>query len=255
MAAVLERILETKRREISTMRSRSLPSRFQPRPKDLKRKLNEPLHILAEIKFKSPSAGPLSTDLSVAKRAAAYERAGASVVSVLCDSTFFGGTYEHLTEARDHCELPLLCKEFVLDEVQLDWAHAFGADFVLLIARYLGPLDLCRLYAAAVERDLTPVVEIGTHEEARGVKALGAKVIGVNARDLDTLVMDARRASDVLNSLDLTLTRLHLSGLKKPSDVVSARDSGVDGALIGEVLMREADPEPLLRALVQAAHP
>jgi len=255
MAAILERILETKRGEIAAMHSRSLPSRFRPRPKNLKRKSNEPLHILAEIKFKSPSAGPLSTDLSVAKRAQAYERAGASVVSVLCDSTFFGGTYEHLTEARDHCELPLLCKEFVIDEVQLDWAYAFGADFVLLIARCLGPADLSRLYAAAVERDLTPVVEIVTHEEATWVKALGAKVIGVNARDLDTLVMDAQRPSEVLTSLDLSLTRFRLSGLKKPSDVATARDSGVDGVLIGEVLMREANPEPLLRALVQAGHP
>jgi indole-3-glycerol phosphate synthase len=255
MAAILGRILETKRQEIAVMRSRSLPSRFRPRTKNLKRKLNEPLHILAEIKFKSPSAGPLSTDLSVAKRAEAYERAGASVVSVLCDSTFFGGTYEHLTEARDHCELPLLCKEFVLDEVQLDWAYAFGADFVLLIARCLGPVDLCRLHAAAVERDLTPLVEIATKEEAAWVKALGAQVIGVNARDLDTLIMDAEGCSDILDGIDIAATRLRLSGLKKPSDVVGARDSGLDGALIGEVLMREANPEPLLRALVEAGHP
>lgn len=255
MSRVLERILETKRTEIATTRSRKAPSRFAPRPVNLKRRSQEPLRIFAEIKFKSPSAGALSTALSVAQRAAIYEHAGASVVSVLCDSTFFGGEYEHLTEARDNCGLPLLCKEFVIDEVQLDWACLFGADLVLLIARCLNPDKLARLHAAALERRLTPLVEIVTREEAQWAKDIDARVIGFNARDLDTLVMDTERASDVLSSLDASLVRLRLSGLKTPSDVAEVRDSGLDGALVGEVLMREADPEPLLRSLVRAGRP
>lgn len=255
MAAVLERIIDNKRSEIAQLRKQRPPVRFSPRPVNLKRSLGDPLRILAEIKFKSPSAGALSTELSVAERAKAYERGGASVVSVLCDSMFFGGAFEHLTEARENCGLPLLCKEFVIDEVQLDWAHAFGADLVLLIARCLGPAELARLHAAALDRALTPLVEIANREEAEWAGALPEPIIGVNARDLDNLGMDSQRASDVLSRLGPSLTRLHLSGLKTPEDIARTRDSGVDGALIGEVLMRDANPEQLLRAFVQAAHP
>jgi len=252
MSTVLQRILDTKREEIKGMRSQSVRSRFAPRRVTLKRSASEPLNILAEIKFKSPSAGLLSNRLSVAERAAAYERAGASAVSVLCDTTYFGGSYEHLVEARNSCELPLLCKEFVLDEIQLDWARAFGADLVLLIARCLGQDELRRLHRAALDRELTPLVEIATLDEVTRVQDLEVTTVGVNARDLATLTMDAARAHHILNSLEPTLTRLHLSGLKTPDDVSHTRSSGVDGALIGEVLMREEDPEPLLRSLVQA---
>src|ERR1039457_6963841 len=132
MASVLARILEAKRTEISSMRGRMLPAPPNLRHCDLKRVLPQPIRVLAEIKFRSPSAGVLSSHLSVTERAASYERAGASVVSVLCDEQFFGGTYEHLAIAKQACGLPILCKEFVLDEVQLDWARAFGADAVLL---------------------------------------------------------------------------------------------------------------------------
>jgi indole-3-glycerol phosphate synthase len=157
--------------------------------------------------------------------------------------------------ARNACSLPLLCKEFVLDEIQLDYARAFGADLVLLIARYLDPDVLVGLHGAAIERNLTPLVEIATLEEARWIRQLDVPVVGVNARDLDTLALDASRARSVLESLDVSLSRIHLSGLKTPRDVANTRELGVDGALIGEVLMREANPEPLLRRLVEAASP
>ncbi len=255
VAAILDRIIETKRSEVVQLRKQRPTVRFSPRAVKLKRSPGDPLRILAEIKFRSPSAGALSTELSVSERAKAYERGGASVVSVLCDSTFFGGAYEHLIEARDNCSLPLLCKEFVIDEVQLDWAHACGADLVLLIARCVGPEELVRLHAAALERNLTPLVEIANHEEAGWARALPEPIIGVNARDLDNLQMDSQRASDVLSQLGPSLTRLHLSGIKTPEDVTRTQNSGVDGALIGEILMRDANPEARLRSLVQAAHP
>ena len=253
VTAVLDRILEAKRQEVVALRARRLPSPPRTRSVGLKRNSDEPLRMFAEIKFKSPSAGPLSTALSVGERAAAYERAGASVVSVLCDSNFFGGAYEHLTLARESCSIPLLCKEFVIDEIQLDCARAFGADLVLLIARCLGPEALHRFHRAAIERGLTPLVEIATLEEAAWVRDLDAPSVGVNARDLDTLEMDASRASLILKSLHPSLVRIHLSGLKTPTDIAGIRESGVDGALVGEVLMRESNPEPLLRRLVEAA--
>ena len=253
MTAGLARILEWKLDEIAGTRGRPLPAPPPLRSFDLRRRQGQPLRILAEIKFKSPSAGDLSSLMSVAERASCYERSGASVVSVLCDAQFFGGSFEHLAIARQACNLPILCKEFVIDEVQLDWARAFGADMVLIIARCLTRNSLERLHRAATKRGLVPLVEIATLDEASWVEELDCPIVGVNARDLDTLQMDSARATAVLNGVTSSRTRIHLSGLKTPNDVSQVAQSGVDAALIGEVLMLQEDPEPLLRSLVQAA--
>jgi indole-3-glycerol phosphate synthase len=148
--------------------------------------------------------------------------------------------------------VPLLAKEFVLDEAQLDWAGAAGADAVLLIARILPAARLGALHRAARARGLTPVVEVATEEELSVAEGCGAAVIGVNARDLDTLVMDAERAAHILSRIPREVVRLHLSGIRTEVDAASVARGGVDGALIGEGLMRVADPRPLLRALLAA---
>src|SRR5688572_22982795 len=129
---VLAKILDTKRSELAELRRRPLPAPPPLRPVRLSRAAGAPLALITEIKRRSPSAGALSTVLSVAERARAYERAGASMLSVLCDRPYFDGEYAHLAEARAATSLPILCKEFVLDESQLDAARAFGADAVLL---------------------------------------------------------------------------------------------------------------------------
>jgi indole-3-glycerol phosphate synthase len=251
--SLLARILDTKRQELAAGRHRRLPTPPVLRPVNLRRAPGEPLRILAEIKPKSPSAGQLSTRLSVSERATAYERGGSSMISVLCDHEFFGGSYENLTRARDACGLPLLCKEFVIDELQLDWARAFGADAVLLIVRCLEGESLAQLHAAAVARGLITLVEIASVEEARLVTDLAIPVIGVNARDLNTLEMNSTQAQNILHALPEAATRLHFSGIKSADDVKAVSHTGVDAALIGEVLMRRDDPLPLLTDLVQAA--
>lgn len=250
---VLASILQSKRSALAELAARRLPVPPPRRPVTLKRASGEPLRLIAEIKRKSPSAGALSTRLSVAERASAYERSGASMVSVLCDGPFFDGSFQDLTLAREACSLPLLCKDFVIDVVQLDAARAYGADAVLLIVRCLEPATLVELTRGARERDLVPFVEVATEEEAQRALDCGAELIGVNARDLDSLVMDVARAERVLRALPSTLTRVHLSGLSSPEKVAAVLDAGVDAALVGEVLMREDDPEPLLRSLSLAA--
>src|SRR5690606_750310 len=130
-------ILQAKWAELPELRRRRLPAPPSVRPADLRRGPRQPLRLIAEIKRRSPSAGALSTELSVPARAVAYERAGAHMMSVLCDWQFFGGRYEDLAAARDATDLPVLCKEFVLDECQLDAAQAYGASAVLLIVRCL----------------------------------------------------------------------------------------------------------------------
>jgi indole-3-glycerol phosphate synthase len=251
-AGVLLRILDQKRAELSELRARKLPAPPGPRPFSLRRKAGA-VQLIGEIKFRSPSAGPLSTVLSASERARAYERAGASMVSVLCDARFFDGSFAHLAEARAACDLPLLCKEFVIDESQLDAAVAYGADAVLLIVRCLTVARLNALTLAARERRLEPFVEVVTDEESKAAVDAGASLIGVNARDLDTLEMDAERPARMLAALPASATRVHLSGIARPEDVRRLAASPADAALIGEALMREEQPEARLRSLVDAA--
>jgi indole-3-glycerol phosphate synthase len=251
---LLAEILAQKQSELAALRARALPAPPRPRPVSLGRADNAGrLSLIGEIKRRSPSAGMLSSALGVAERARAYERGGAAMLSVLCDAHFFDGEYEHLALARAATELPLLCKEFVIDEVQLDAARAFGADAVLLIVRCLTPERTAELIQAARARELVPFVEVMTDAELRVALDGGAELIGVNARDLDTLVMDAARAAQVLAAIPPGVVRVRLSGLAKPHDVTRIRQSGADAALVGEALMRADDPEPLLRSLVAAA--
>ena len=249
---LLSRILAQKHAELPALRAQKLPDSPGPRPFSLRRAAGN-LQLIAEIKFRSPSAGALSTALSVSERARAYQRGGASMISVLCDTSFFDGGFAHLAEARAACEVPLLCKEFVIDECQLDAAVAYGADAVLLIVRCLTEQRLRELTRAARERKLEPFVEVMTDEESQMAVDAGASLIGVNARDLDALVMDATRAARVLAALPPSATRVRLSGIAQPEDVERVAASPADAALIGETLMREDQPEARLRALVAAA--
>jgi indole-3-glycerol phosphate synthase len=250
---ILEKIIAQKQHELPALRARRLPPPPPRRPLRLAREAaTDPLKLIAEIKHRSPSAGQLSTALSVPERAAAYARSGASMLSVLCDAHFFDGEYEHLRLARAATSLPLLCKEFVIDEVQLDAARSFGADAVLLIVRCLTPARTAALIAGARERQLEPFVEVATEDEVKVAIDGGADLVGVNARDLDALVMDGARAARVLAAIPKGVVRVHLSGLSKPEDVARIAASGADAALVGEALMRADDPEPLLRSLVAA---
>jgi indole-3-glycerol phosphate synthase len=250
--SVLDEILRNKRAEIVGLRGLPLPPPPPRRSVQLGRARAEGLRFIAEIKQRSPSAGELSTRLDVGERAAAYERGGAHMISVLCDATFFGGAYEHLARARAATTLPILCKEFVIDEVQLDRARSYGADAVLLIARCLEPARFRSLAGAARERGLEVLAEVHAPAEVPVVLAAGATLVGVNARDLDTLVLNAEQAQRILADLPESVTRVHLSGLHTEAQVAAVAASPVDAVLIGECLMRQDDPTDLLARLVAA---
>lgn len=252
---ILDRILAQKRVEIAAFGPPAVP--FGPRGALVRERLGAPgaLRLIAEIKHRSPSAGSLSTALTVEERALVYAR-HAAMISVLCDETFFDGGWDHVTRARRALDdaglaVPVLAKEFVLAERQIDEAAARGADAVLLIARIVTPERLAALHAHAVALGLEPLVEVVSEEEV--VAAGTAHVLGVNARDLDTLRMDAARAARVLAAIPAGRVALHLSGLKTPADVAAIARSGVQGALIGEALMRAEDPGATLAALAEAA--
>lgn len=255
---VLSRIVETKQAEIAALRGVPAPA---PRPRRpsldpyevLHRPAGRPLALLAEIKPRSPSAGELSRALSPADRGRAYERAGAAGISVLTDAPFFGGSYADLAAVSDAVRVPTLCKDFVLDEVQLAHAAASGASLVLLIVRILPDALLAELVTAARRHHLAPLVEVATHDELARALSAGARIIGVNARDLDTLEMDRARAASVLAAIPDGRIAIHLSGLSSPEDVAAIAKGRADAALLGEALMRKDDPEPLLASLVAAA--
>lgn len=263
-SAVLDRILAAKRGEVEGLEippgARGVP--VLPFAERMRRGRGEPLRLIAEVKRRSPSAGPLSTALSPAARALAYVRAGASAVSVLCDAAFFDGSWDHVAAVRDAFEaagarVPILAKEFVLDERQVVMAERVGADAVLLIVRVLGAQRTRALVDEARARGIEPLVEVATEAELAVALDSGATVVGVNARDLDTLVMDAERARRVVAQVPARCVALYLSGLRSDGDIDDLALLPIDGALVGETLMRVDDPTAPLEAMVAAArrHP
>jgi indole-3-glycerol phosphate synthase len=259
--SLLASILEAKRREVSSLGALG-PAGVRREPLDPVAALSRPkdgeLRLVAEIKLRSPSAGRLSRALTPPERALAYARAGASMVSVLCDAPFFDGSWEHLEQARAALDaakaaVPLLAKEFVVDERQIQQARCRGADAVLLIARIVSTQRLLELAAHARSEHVEPFVEVRDDAELDAALAAQARIVGVNARDLDTLEMDTARARRVLDRIPRGIVAVHLSGLREARDVAEMSASRADAALIGEALMRDDDPGPRLHAMVQAA--
>lgn len=250
--SLLREILAQKRDEIVRLRRQTLPVAPERRSVKLKRGPGEPLALIAELKRRSPSAGPLSTVLDVSARARVYERSGARMLSVLTDRRWFDGDFSDLTLAREATALPILCKEFVIDESQLDMARAHGADAVLLIVRFIEDASrLAELVQAARSRELEPLVEIASDREALVALDSGASLVGVNARDLDDLSLDPERAKRVLSGLPDSVVRLHFSSLKTPDDVGRVAEGQADAALVGEALMRLDDPRELCLDMVR----
>ncbi len=180
------------------------------------------------------------------------------MVSVLCDGPFFDGAWEHLGAARNRLDaaastVPLMAKEFIFDERQVEEARDRGADGVLLIARIVTPSRLAALAAAARAERLEPVVEVVDERELTVAMTAGARVVGVNARDLDTLEMDADRTARVLAAIPSGVAAIHLSGLRNAPAVGEVARGRADAALVGEALMRLDDPRPLLRDMLAAA--
>lgn len=254
---LLDEILALKHREAEALarEHHRRPADWEVRPvlPALKRQRDERLRLITEIKFRSPSAGPLSQKLSPENRARVYEASGASMISVLTDARYFDGAFEHLAGARGAASIPLLCKDFVVAPSQVEKAWASGADAVLVIVRCL-PNDALDLVMRAVrDLGLEAFVEVTDEAELERALAAGARLVGVNARDLDTLAMDADRAARVIGKIPLDVVAVHLSGLKGPDDAARIAASRADAALVGEALMRADDPAPLLQAMLERA--
>lgn len=197
--------------------------------------------IVAEFKRRSPSAGAIRRGARAAAIATAYEAAGAAAISVLTDAAF-DGSLDDLREARDATSLPLLRKDFVIDPVQVLEARAAGADAVLLIARALDGSGLRALLAAAAEWGLTALVEVHDERELDAALGAGARVVGVNNRDLATFRTDLAVTERLAARVPAEVVLVSESGFRGADDVRWAGSLGVDAVLAGERIMSDADP-------------
>lgn len=204
------------------------------------------VNVIAECKRRSPSRGVLRREYDPVAVARGYERAGAAAVSVLTEPGFFDGSLAHLSAVREAVSLPLLRKDFIVDEYQLLEARAHGADAVLLIVAALEPAALRRLHARAVELGLAPLVEVHDVAELRHALEAGAGIIGVNNRNLRTLEVDVRASHEIARELPAGVIAVSESGLKSEADLRELRALGYSAFLIGERFMTADDPAAAL---------
>lgn len=212
--------------------------------------IDEGISLIAEMKRASPSKGPIRPEATVTDVVQAYQEAGARAVSVLTEPSYFGGSLDDLVEARGACELPLLRKDFVVDEYQLLEARAAGADAVLLIVAALEPERLAALMSAASELGMDSLVEVHDEEEVEAALEAGAEVIGINNRDLHSLEVDLETTFTLLADIPAGTVVVAESGITTPEDVERLERAGVDAILVGEALMRADDPVQAVRELL-----
>lgn len=197
--------------------------------------------IIAEFKRKSPSKGIINDRASVADVVIAYEKFGAAAVSVLTDEAFFGGTSMDFSTARSLLNIPLLRKEFIIDEYQVVETKAMGADLILLIAACLSPAEVKSLSKAAAKLGLEILLELHDEEEI-GHICDEVTHIGINNRNLNSFSVNIDRSIEMAHALPAGKFRIAESGISTPEQVDLFRDKGFDGFLIGENFMKEADP-------------
>jgi indole-3-glycerol phosphate synthase len=258
---ILDAILAHKRQEVDARKLRrplaqlelALAEHSTEPPRSFVDALRRPgVGVIAEIKRKSPSGGELRPGASAAELGLLYAQNGAVALSVLTDYHYFGGEDSDLVTARESSGLAALRKDFVVDEYQLYEARCLGADAVLLIVRALSEAELARFIAVSAELGLSALVETHSADEvARAVDA-GATVIGVNNRDLDTLVTDVSLATRLRHLVPSSCVYVAESGISEPEQVATLVEVGVDAVLIGESLLRSADPAAKLRTLAEA---
>ena len=208
--------------------------------------------VIAECKRRSPSRGVLAEQYDPVAIARQYEQGGASAISVLTEPTFFDGALEHLTAVRAAVDIPLLRKDFTVDEYQLFEARAAGADAILLIAAALEQQDLTTLQARAWDLGLAALVEVHDEQELTRAIDAGARIIGVNNRNLRTLSVDTEASYRLAARMPAGATAVSESGLKTRADLEKLAAAGYSAFLIGERFMTDADPARAIAALIGA---
>lgn len=257
---MLAQILEHKREEVAARKMALSPAQMRRRAGEqaparafaaaLRR---EQVAVIAEIKRASPSRGPLAPDLDPAALARRYEQGGAAAISVLTDSRFFAGSLDDLAAARNAVGLPVLRKDFVIDPYQVFEARAAGADAVLLIVAALADVQLRDLLALAGEVGLVSLVEAHSRAEVERALAAGARLVGVNSRDLRTFKVDLATVEELAPLVPADCVLVAESGISARADVERLAAVGVDAVLVGETLVRADDVVANLNELASVA--
>jgi indole-3-glycerol phosphate synthase len=210
------------------------------------------LAVIAEMKQRTPSMGVLAADYHPDRLAAVYTDGGAAALSVLTQEQSFGGSLAHVEAARAHSTLPILRKDFISDPYQLLEARAAGADAVLLIVAALDRSRLEMLLAAARQRGLAALVEVHDEREASAAVEAGARLVGVNHRDLRTFEVDLGLTERLCALISADRLLVSESGIRGPADARRMREAGASAILVGETLMRASDPAACIKDLASA---
>jgi len=256
---LLRAIVEGTRRIVETRRSRepleALARRAEgasPRGTAFEAALGDcgRVNVIAECKRRSPSKGVLAASYDPEALAAAYERGGAAAVSVLTEPTFFDGALEHLARVRRTVQIPVLRKDFIVDEYQLHEARANGADAVLLIVAALEQRDLRGLHQQASALGLAALVEVHDEDQLERAVDAGARLIGVNNRNLRTLAVDVEASHRLGRLIPRDVVAVSESGLRSRGDLERLREDGYRAFLIGERFMVDPDPARAIGELI-----
>ena len=212
--------------------------------------LGEQMKIIAEVKRSSPSKGELSTIADPAALAEQYQVAGASVISVLTEERRFKGSLADLAAVRARVTIPILRKDFMVDEYQFFEARAYGADVVLLIVAALSKSQLRDFYDVATELGMASLIEVHTADELERALEISPQIVGVNSRNLKTLEVNQEAFADLIPRIPASLIRVAESGIASRADVEFAHSAGANAILVGEALVTSGDPKLAMRTLL-----
>ncbi len=251
--ATRARVFEAKKRTpAGELRKKTTPP---PLPFTFERSLSaDGISFICEVKKASPSKGIITQDFPYIEIAQEYERAGADAVSVLTEPEFFLGRNEYLSEIKRAVRIPVLRKDFIVDEYQIWESAAIGADAILLICALLDTGTLAGYIKIADSLGLSCLVEAHDREEIASALSAGARIVGVNNRDLKTFEVDIANSLRLRKYVPKDILFVSESGIKTPGDIVALRECGADAVLIGETFMRSADKKEQLDQLRGEIH-
>ena len=223
----------------------------QPKPLDAYSFLRRnPMNVIAEVKRASPSKGDLAPITDPAALATQYQEAGAAAVSVLTEKRRFGGSLADLDAVRSTVDIPVLRKDFMVDEYQFYEARAHGADIVLLIVAALSQSQLKDFYDLSRELGMAALIEVHTHTELESAMEIDPVMVGINSRNLKTLEVDTQVFTELLPRIPGSLIRVAESGISSRADVIEAAQAGASAILVGEALVKSGDPISAMRELL-----
>jgi len=256
---ILDRIIERKKQEVAEAKASTSAAELEAMPLFdrpcylLRDSINHPNRngIIAEYKRASPSKGIINDRSPVTEVVLGYQEAGVSAVSVLTDADFFRGTLDDLTEARAALQVPLLRKEFMVDEYQVVEAKAYGADIILLIAAALAPGQIRELSAVAKLLGMNVLLEVHNREELERSLTDNVDAIGVNNRNLKDFSVSLDHSLELVELIPESFIRVSESGISDPATIRQLRQAGFQGFLIGENFMRTPDPAQAIKEFVK----